>query len=143
MFNMNETTRTIAAVLIGAVLGPVLASWVWHHDPKAYLQFDIGALTGMFATLVYFSDYFKSRGEHNAEPASTGSPPEAACPAQKELKTEQPSAIHCPDCGGTEFLEGPSAGCMVNIRCANSSCNSEFSTLAVPGARELQRISPQ
>ena len=37
----------------------------------------------------------------------------------------------CPDCQGTRFLEGPHGGMCVNIKCASTSCGSEFNI--VPG----------
>ena len=32
----------------------------------------------------------------------------------------------CFDCGGTEFLEGPSDGVITNIKCADKDCGSEY-----------------
>lgn len=32
----------------------------------------------------------------------------------------------CPDCGGTQFLAGSSAGYSEDVRCANPECGSEF-----------------
>jgi hypothetical protein len=32
----------------------------------------------------------------------------------------------CPDCGGTEFLDGPRAGMSQNIKCARAICGAEF-----------------
>ena len=32
----------------------------------------------------------------------------------------------CPDCGGTEFFEGPHGGLAINIKCANKKCNARF-----------------
>ena len=32
----------------------------------------------------------------------------------------------CFDCGGTDFLEGPSAGVITNIKCAAKDCGSEY-----------------
>ena len=34
----------------------------------------------------------------------------------------------CPDCGFTEFYEGPSGGMNTNICCANPLCRSAFNT---------------
>lgn len=38
----------------------------------------------------------------------------------------------CPDCGGKEFLEGPSGGICTNYKCAN--CGSKFNIGAAFGS---------
>ena len=43
----------------------------------------------------------------------------------------------CPDCKCSGFLEGPSGGECVNIKCANPCCGSEFNI----GPLSAQRIS--
>jgi len=42
----------------------------------------------------------------------------------------------CPDCGGTEWFEGPSGGACVNIKCANDACGTKLNTFA----NQAQRI---
>lgn len=39
----------------------------------------------------------------------------------------------CPDCGSTDFLEGPRGGIAQNVRCGNSACGAWFNTAVVGG----------
>lgn len=41
----------------------------------------------------------------------------------------------CPDCGGDRFLEGPSGGMCVNLKCAN--CGSKFNFAPSLGAHRI------
>ena len=36
------------------------------------------------------------------------------------------SGNHCPFCGGSQFIEGPSGGASTNIYCANEACDARF-----------------
>lgn len=46
------------------------------------------------------------------------------CSGKKKDILEMLNAGVCPDCGGKNFLSGPEAGIMQNIKCA--TCGSEF-----------------
>jgi len=48
----------------------------------------------------------------------------------------------CPDCGSTDFFEGPHGGLSVNIECADSTCKARFNLLPVPGHPYYERIGP-
>jgi hypothetical protein len=39
----------------------------------------------------------------------------------------------CPDCGSSEFVNGPRGGASRNMRCANAVCSAEFNVLEVQG----------
>ena len=55
---------------------------------------------------------------------------------EHELLFDQLSQKGCPDCGCSDFNEGPSAGLSVNIRCANEECHSEFNIMPMGGWAE-------
>lgn len=46
----------------------------------------------------------------------------------------------CPDCGGREFLQGPSGGCSTNIKCKR--CGSEFNECLPYSAERISEPSP-
>lgn len=49
----------------------------------------------------------------------------------------------CPDCGCTEFIDGPTGGVSQNVECSNPNCGSRFNLLLLPGGPYLsERISP-
>ena len=50
------------------------------------------------------------------------------------MTTETAKMIICPDCGGTEFKEGPGGGDATNIECR---CGSRFNDI---GPFSLERI---
>ena len=60
-------------------------------------------------------------------------------PSEEEKLFDQLSKFGCPDCGCSEFQEGPSASIAVNIRCANEECHSEFNI--APMMRFAERIN--
>lgn len=46
----------------------------------------------------------------------------------------------CPDCGNTEFYEGPSGGLCINVKCANEACGTRLNVAHLPGLMLAQRI---
>jgi hypothetical protein len=51
--------------------------------------------------------------------------------------------VFCPDCGGQQWNEGPSAGISTNYACANEDCGSRFNiTLPVKWAERISIPQP-
>jgi hypothetical protein len=65
----------------------------------------------------------------------------------KDWERAEILAGRCPDCGGTQFREGPSGGISTNWVCDNEACGSRFNIAPVgPGATlglDLCRIFPR
>jgi len=60
----------------------------------------------------------------------------------KDWERAELVAGRCPDCGGTQFREGPSGGMSTNWMCDNEACGSRFNIAQVgPGAIMGERIS--
>jgi hypothetical protein len=60
----------------------------------------------------------------------------------KDWERAEILAGRCPDCGGTQFCEGPSGGMSTNWMCDNEVCGSRFNIAQVgPGAIMGKRIS--
>lgn len=63
---------------------------------------------------------------------------------ESELTTWFETHASCPDCGGTEFIDGPRGGMSMNIQCARPSCGSWYNTARIGGHfLFVQRIHPE
>jgi hypothetical protein len=63
---------------------------------------------------------------------------------EAELTTWFETHASCPDCGGTEFIDGPRGGMSQNIQCARPSCGSWYNTARLGGHfLFVQRIHPE
>jgi hypothetical protein len=63
---------------------------------------------------------------------------------EAELTTWFETHASCPDCGGSDFIDGPRGGMSQNIQCARASCGSWYNTARIGGHfLFVQRIHPE
>lgn len=62
--------------------------------------------------------------------------PDPKIPHLTETELEEQDSIVCPNCKGTEWLEGPSGGMSVNIMC--NRCHSKYNYMGPFGLDELE-----
>lgn len=53
----------------------------------------------------------------------------------KPKKEEENELLKCPECKGTEWIEGPSGGSFGNIQCVK--CNSKFNNMGIFGLNKI------
>lgn len=58
---------------------------------------------------------------------------------QSRLRLELPC---CPDCESGHFLEGPSGGGSINVKCSNKDCGSLFNLMMPLGIDRISDASP-
>lgn len=46
----------------------------------------------------------------------------------------------CPECGSTDWYEGPSGGMSTNYMCANDACGAKFNFTPFPGGRLMREL---
>ena len=106
----------VLAVLAVSVLGVVGLVFLKSYHAHTLFIYLYGELAGAAQLWVLIDADF-------SKPHKSG---ERGTRLNKQDEESRHSNPVCLDCGGTEFLEGPSAGVITNIKCAAKGCGSEY-----------------